>query len=801
MGASRVRADGAHVSLNRVSMRVSLVVTVLTIGFFGLAVTLLTANSYRQQAVEERRTALAEDLRQALERIGQERLSEAGAIQLVLLADPGWESAWRGTRPVELAGRIDRLVRRYRDTRPDTRVQHVNVLDEHLEAMASIPVANTAGQAPGPTRCVTQARTAHDTRSSPLKIVTGHCLVDGLVVYGVYLPFTVAGKPGTLEVVSEWLGGHRSIEQSLAGPLRLSRQDGSALYQSPGWASLDDESGVVRARQVLPALTPGASGLVMEVRRDVSALDAAFNRNQHAALLLAAICLVVMCYIGLLVLDKTAIGPLQALTARLRGILKDRSQLGQTVTVGGNAEVVELEVVFNDMTRRLKDLYENLERLAFTDALTALPNRAVFHDRLQQMILTARRDQKSFALCIMDIDRFKDINDTLGHPVGDALLKQVAERLRSRLRDSDTVARLGGDEFAVLLPSVERQHAAMAARMLLQSLRVPFTLDDRSLDIGASVGIVLYPDHGADADILIQRADVAMYVAKHAGGGYAFYEAEHDRGASQRLALMAELRRAVEQEQFELHYQPKIDLATGRVMGVEALMRWRHPRDGLIMPDAFIPMLEQTGQIRALTPWMLSEALAFGRRLQAAGMSVTVSMNLSVRDLQDPNLDDTLAEQLSAVQADPSMCEFEVTESAVMTEPQRAIEALNRLAETGFRLAIDDFGTGYSSFAYLKKLPVNTLKIDKSFVIGMSHDDNDAAIVRASIELAHSLNLKIVAEGVEDAGTLERLRLLGCDAAQGHYISRPLIGDELLSWLSRSSWARGDETPSRISAG
>jgi diguanylate cyclase (GGDEF)-like protein len=552
-------------------------------------------------------------------------------------------------------------------------------------------------------------------------------------------------------------------------------------------------AGAVHATQAISSPLAATASLMIEAGRDASATDAVFERNLYTTLLIAIICLVILSYIGLLVLDKTAIAPLQALTAHLRRIREDKGALGQPVTVGGNAEVIALEEGFNDMTARLKELYENLERMAFTDPLTSLPNRALFHDRLQQLILTARREQKTFALCIMDLDRFKDINDTLGHPVGDALLKQVAERLRQKLRESDTVARLGCDEFAVLLPAVGRQHAAMAARMLLQALRVPFTLDDQNLDIGASIGVVLYPDHGMDADVLIQRADVAMYAAKREGGGFAFYEAGHDQHSGQRLALMSELRRAVELEQFELHYQPKIDLATRRVMGIEALMRWRHPRDGLILPDKFIPLLEQTSQIRSLTPWMLSEVMNFSRQLQAEGLSLTVSMNLSVRDLQSSHLGDMLDEQLQACQADPSMIEFEITESAVMTDPVHTVAALNRIADAGFRLAIDDFGTGYSSFAYLKKLPVNTIKIDKSFVAGMAQDENDTAIVRTSIELAHTLNLKIVAEGVEDASTLASLEDLGCDTVQGHYISRALMPGELLQWLRQSSWGLGDD--------
>jgi predicted signal transduction protein with EAL and GGDEF domain len=378
------------------------------------------------------------------------------------------------------------------------------------------------------------------------------------------------------------------------------------------------------------------------------------------------------------------------------------------------------------------------------------------------------------------------------------LLQQVAARLRSKLRDIDTVARMGGDEFAILLPAVTDKHATMAARMLLQSLRMPFRIDEHTLDIGASIGISLYPDHGVDSNILIQRSDVAMYAAKQANSGYAFYDSKQDQHNPTRLTLLGELRHAVEQEQFELYYQPKVNLRTSQVTGVEALVRWNHPREDLMLPDIFIPLLEQTGMIRNLTPWVLNEALRQGQILQRQGVPITISMNLSVRDLQEPYLAETFAEQLAALQVATKWLELEITESAVMTEPERALHVLTRLSATGLKLAIDDFGTGYSSLSYLKKLPVHAIKIDKSFVIGMVRDENDAAIVRTSIDLAHNLKLEVIAEGVENEETLKRLTELGCDTAQGNFISRPLSSDELSVWLKQSAWGYGEHKPKLV---
>jgi EAL domain-containing protein (putative c-di-GMP-specific phosphodiesterase class I) len=289
-----------------------------------------------------------------------------------------------------------------------------------------------------------------------------------------------------------------------------------------------------------------------------------------------------------------------------------------------------------------------------------------------------------------------------------------------------------------------------------------------------------------------------MYSAKHANSGHALYDSKLDQHNPTRLALLGELRHAVEQEQFVLYYQPKVNLKTFQVTGVEALVRWNHPREDLLLPDTFIPLLEQTGMIRSLTPWVLNESLREGQKLQDKGVPITISMNLSVRDLQDPYLADAFAEQLAALQISPRWLELEITESAVMTEPERALEVLTRLSAMGLRIAIDDFGTGYSSLSYLKKLPVNTIKIDKSFVIGMVRDDNDAAIVRTSVDLAHNLKLEVVAEGVENEETLNRLSELGCDTAQGHYISRPLSAEELAQWLQQSSWGLAKRHPKLV---
>jgi diguanylate cyclase (GGDEF)-like protein len=394
-------------------------------------------------------------------------------------------------------------------------------------------------------------------------------------------------------------------------------------------------------------------------------------------------------------------------------------------------------------------------------------------------------------LMLIDLDRFKEINDTMGHQTGDFLLQQVGSRLRGALRDSDTVARLGGDEFGVLLPRIDDEGATLAARKLLTTLEPPFILGELAMDVRASIGVVFFPKHGNNTDTLMRRADIAMYLAKETGAGYATYSPGRDSYSPERLTLMAELHRAIDNNQLFLVYQPKINLQTGRITAVEALARWQHPKHGLIPPDQFIPMAERTGFIKSLTMWGLSAGLSQAHDWSQQEFKIPVSVNLSARILDDGNFPDVLEELLRTHEVGPDQLELEITESVIMEDPAHALEILTRISRMGVALSIDDFGTGYSSLEYLKKLPVNAVKIDKSFVIHLTKDDNDAQIVRSIIDLAHNLRLKVVAEGVESREIWDRLVALKCDEAQGYYMSRPLPTPEMTKWFWESPWGFG----------
>jgi diguanylate cyclase (GGDEF)-like protein len=432
-----------------------------------------------------------------------------------------------------------------------------------------------------------------------------------------------------------------------------------------------------------------------------------------------------------------------------------------------------------------------LQRQAMYDNLTNLPNRVLFADRLQQAIRVSRREQRPFALIIMDLDRFKEINDTLGHHAGDQVLLHVGNCVRSCLRESDTVARMGGDEFAILLSTVNGLDGAVAAtKKILRSLDEPVEIARQQIEIGASLGIVLCPEHGEEPEALMRAADAAMYAAKKAHGGYKVYSKGLGQGVDDRQALQGELRHAIAHDELVLYFQPQIDFKSNRISGVEALVRWQHPKHGLLAPDRFILLAEQTGMIKPLTYYVLRSALRHCEGWQRAGLDLSMSVNISAINIQDPEFPDQVAEILKEFSVPPACLELEITETAVMSEPVRAVECIKKLSALGLLIAIDDFGTGYSSMSYLKELLVAKIKIDKSFVTDMANNRNDAVIVRSTVELGHSLGLKVVAEGVETQVVWDKLSALGCDDAQGYYMSHPLSADGLTDWLQQSPWGK-----------
>jgi len=445
--------------------------------------------------------------------------------------------------------------------------------------------------------------------------------------------------------------------------------------------------------------------------------------------------------------------------------------------------IVGAVVTFKDTTQRRRAEL-NLQHQAWHDALTGLPNRSRLLVELEQLMTAGTAGDQQFALLLIDLDRFKEVNDAIGHRYGDLALQQVGARFRAELSDLDTLARLGGDEFAVLVRGADADKVYEVAYRLLGALERPFDLEGTGVEIGGSIGAVLYPEHGGDADTLLRRADVAMYAAKGAGSGCAIYTPGMDRHSPERLGLVAELRHAIEHDELVLHYQPQIDVRSGALVGFEALARWPHPQRGLVSPAEFIPLAEQTRLIRPLSRWAIRSALFACAKWTSADLAVPVAVNLSAHDLQDSGLPDFVQASLDESGLPANRLRLEITESSLMADPRGAREILARLRSIGVRIAIDDFGTGYSSLEYLRNLPVDALKIDRSFVRDMASDDGARAIVRATIDLADDLGLRVVAEGVEDAATWEMLAALGCDVAQGYYFGAPLAASDLTQWAA-----------------
>lgn len=447
-------------------------------------------------------------------------------------------------------------------------------------------------------------------------------------------------------------------------------------------------------------------------------------------------------------------------------------------------ELKILENLFLRLSSAVEKETAALEHQALHDTLTELPNRKLLHNRLQQEILRASRRSVPLVLIMSDLNHFKEINDTLGHHIGDLVLIQAARKLYKIFRQTDSVARLGGDEFGILLPETNLDQAVKLARLVIQEFGRPIIVEGHTLSVGISMGLAESPLHGDDVNILVQRADVAMYLAKREKLGFSIYDPDKDTHSIGRLALMTDFRSAIKHKSLELYYQPKIRMSDNEIIGVEALLRWNHPDRGLIMPDDFIPLAEQTGLITLLTDFVIKSALKQCLEWKQISPELTVAVNISAHSLHEVKFIKFIKDLIDEYEISASCLTLEITESDIMTDPIRALETLENLSEMGVILSVDDFGTGYSSLSYLKQLPVQELKIDQSFVKEMYQDVDDAIIVQATIDMAHNLGLKVVAEGVENIETRQFLESMQCDSAQGYFYSKPLTSDEFTSLLT-----------------
>ena len=549
--------------------------------------------------------------------------------------------------------------------------------------------------------------------------------------------------------------------------------------------------------RLLPIGQQGGTGAAVLLARSIDAATEQYVRLERTLFALTVVGILVAGVAAVLTAKRVA-QPLRELASTARRL--ERGDYHGQINVERDDEIGALAKAFGSMRDGIAKREHEIRRLAYWDSLTDLPNRAQFLLLLDDALAQARRANHAAFVLMMDLDRFKHVNDVMGHDFGDDLLRRVAERLTQHMAVADPsahVARLGGDEFAVLLSDATVERARAVAAGILHVLEVPISLDDQTVDIGAGLGIAAFPAHGVNPEELLSMAEVAMYQAKRRNDGAIVYEAVMDTASVKSLGLLSELRNAIERNEFRLHLQPKLRLDTGEVVGAEALVRWAHPERGNLFPDEFIPFAEQTGFIRVLTRWVLDRSAALCQELAQQGIHLKISVNLSTRDLLDQDLPLKFGEILERHKLSPESFCLEITESAIMDDPVRAQQTLERLHAMGVELSIDDFGTGYSSLAYLKRLPVDELKIDKSFVLNMEHDIGDTKIVRSTIDLGHNMGLRVVAEGIESEAVWRLLAALGCDQGQGYFMSRAIPGDQMAAWIA--AWKAPVNAPMALS--
>ena len=634
-------------------------------------------------------------------------------------------------------------------------------LDNRLHQLVVVPV-----MAPDPIAFVGLAFEVDDAVARELNQVAG-------------LEVSFLARDGS----GAWHMSASTLPQELRQPLATALAAGT-----PGTSGRNrglELGGAEYETRVSRLLSPGSAELVAVLQKPMAEGLAPFERISSVFfwLTLTAVGLLVA---GSLVIARSVTQPVSRLAEAAQRV--QSGDYSRHVVLARRDEIGQLAQSFNHMMDGIVSREREILRLAYEDALTALPNRAMFNEQLEQAVRTARRTGHPLAVLVFDMDRFKAINDTLGHPIGDQVLREVGARVRAALRDSDVVARLGGDEFGVLLATGGEDYSPrLIAAKILKCLEAPLVLEGQAMDVAASIGIARFPEHGDDATSLMRAADVAMYIAKRDHSGFALYDPIHDERRQGYLTLLGELRNAVERGELVLNYQPKLTLADNRITGVEALVRWRHPTRGFVPPSEFIPFAEQTGYIGAITRWVLLNAIAQCGVWHHAGLGIRMSVNISARDLrQEDTLLVTIAAALEEAQLPPGMLCLEITESGLMDDPRSAQVTLRRLRDMGVATAIDDYGTGYSSLAYVRQLAVNELKIDRAFVSGMEADRSNAAIVRSTIDLGHNLGLTVVAEGVETAHELEELRRFGCDVIQGYHCARPMTAEAFVKWLGGS---------------
>jgi diguanylate cyclase (GGDEF)-like protein len=765
-----------------VNLLTGLVLSIVLLGVVGAAAILITTRIYRDLTFDFERQYLSRLLAIKTSDILTQLERSTFQLGLRIQASEAFKAALATHDGSVLSAELEQQFRQGLITANVVTAVGVYVFDLDFKLLGSA-LRDTQATSVESVLCAGLASKAR-LREGPerLRPMAEICLSGKRPYQAVVIPIGGLDPSGYLQVVSNPIPALYRLDRILSMPVRLELADGTRLYTTPGWGKSPKVSTVVsdfvlRAEDSRPAVRIAAA-------RDADALVEKLDQtNTRLIAVLIAIILIIVAT-ALWLLKYSVFKPLRDLSNRVRGGRLHRRDAADELPVAqAGTEPVSFQA--------LGELYEALRDMAIRDPLTGTYNRALLEDRLKQAIAEHRRTPTVTAIMLVDLVRFKYVNDLLGHHTGDQLLRLVVDRMSGVLRESDTLARLGGDEFAIILPATDGVQAGQVAQKILHAMEPEFEVENHTLSASVSIGIALMPYHGEEVDTLLRHADYAMYAAKKSRSGYALYNPNVTEEVTMaRMALDGVLNEDIERNDLFLVYQPVLDFRTGQVSYLEALVRWRQPDGRILLPETFIRVAEQSGLIRLLSEWIINTACRELARLQQVSPALRVGINLSMHNLHDDSLMAVLRKALERNRLKARSLLLEITETGVMLDPNQVIEILYQLSSMGLKLSIDDFGTGHSSLVYLKRLPVHTLKVDKSFVIDMDTDDDNASIVHATIDLAHNMGLTVTAEGVETRAVYEQLKDMGCDYYQGYYAGEPMVSTAIIDWLGNSRLAR-----------
>jgi len=765
-----------------INLLTGLVLSIVLLGIISAATTLITTRIYRGLTFDFERQYLSRLVAIKSSDILAQLEHNAFQLGLRIQSSEDFKTARAANDEFVLSAELEQQFKQGLITENIVTAVGLYAFDLDFKLLG-VALRDASGALDGTVLCPDLASKAR-LREGPKRLqpATEICLSGNRPYQAVIIPVGGLDPSGYLQVVSDPVPALYRLDKVLNMPVRIESTDGARLYETPGWGEIPTASTVVS--DFIVHTDDSRPAIRIAAARNANALVDKLDQTDTRLIAVVIAIILVSVATVLWFVKYSVFKPLQELSNRLRG-----GRLG-----GGNA-VSEIPAALAPAApasfQALGELYETLRDMAIRDPLTGIYNRALLEDRLKQAIAEHRRTPTITAVMLVDLVRFKYVNDLLGHHTGDVLLKQVVERMAGVLRESDTLGRLGGDEFAIILPDTDGAQACQVALKIMHAMESEFEVENHTLSASVSIGIALMPEHGEEVDTLLRHADYAMYAAKKAQSDYTIYNPNiTEETTMARMALDGVLNENIERNDLFLVYQPVLDFRTGRVVYLEALVRWRQPDGKVLLPETFIRVAEQSGLIRLLSEWIINTVCRELVRLQQVSPGLRVGINLSMHNLHDYKLTEVIGKALERYRLKPGYLLLEITETGVMLDPNQVIEILKQLSSMGLTLSIDDFGTGHSSLAYLKRLPVHTLKVDKSFVIDMDTDEDNASIVHATIDLAHNMGLTVTAEGVETRAVYESLKAMGCDYYQGYYVGEPMESAVIIDWLNNDRLTR-----------